>query len=103
MDCYSRSLYGSHFRHCHVKRHYQQHRLGRINALWWGLSAVLKAFRILSYSKVKRLSIHSVYASPFLVIVATFIIFLTEFNRNTASAALLVPIFCCDCRPNELT
>jgi sodium-dependent dicarboxylate transporter 2/3/5 len=34
-------------------------------------------------------------ASPFLVIiiVAAFIIFLTEFTSNTASAALLVPVF----------
>ena len=34
-------------------------------------------------------------SSPFVIIlvVATFIIFLTEFTSNTASAALLVPVF----------
>jgi len=46
-------------------------------------------------SKIKEVATTFTAAHPLLVIfvVATFIIFLTEFTSNTASAALLVPIF----------
>lgn len=96
MDCSTRSLYGRDLRNRHLKDIADNTDWGVLMLFGGGLtlSAVLKDS---GSSLVLGQTLANAFgdASPFLVIVivAAFIIFLTEFTSNTASAALLVPVF----------
>ena len=65
--------------HCKLETNSRTYRLGRINAFRWWINI--------------KCSIEGQHFYLIGLLVAAFIIFLTEFTSNTASAALLVPIF----------